>query len=154
MPTIDSKTVAGTATSPPLTSPPGATTAPPKSAIGIFTATTVAPRAILTTVLRTLKVIAKPVTAAVRATRRRDPTQSRGAALMHEARLAIPEELDEWQEVDGEDVKEDMRVDWLRLRWEKERAEKLAAGIAVDENDGKRRSIRDGLGWGIIADGE
>lgn len=57
------------------------------------------------------------------------------AQLMHEARLEMPEEIDSWEEVDAEDVKEDMRRDRLRMRWEKERRERVEKGLEVDEQD-------------------
>lgn len=40
---------------------------------------------------------------------------------MEDARLDTPEAIDEWQEVDQKEVKEEMRVDRVRVRRERER---------------------------------
>ncbi|OAG02802.1 uncharacterized protein CC84DRAFT_1219747 [Paraphaeosphaeria sporulosa] len=105
----------------------------PCSATDIFIAPvhalTVAPRAVLT-LFRGIKRVAKAV---VR--RRHEPKQSRLTKIMQEARLEMPEEIDEWEEVDEEDVREDMQWDRLRMKWEKERKEKKDRGEDVNEDD-------------------
>ncbi|KAF9736954.1 hypothetical protein PMIN06_011827 [Paraphaeosphaeria minitans] len=113
------------------------TTAPttllPRSATTMFTAPvhalTAAPRAVMT-LFRGLKRVTKAVVPP-----RHDPKQSGMSKSMQEAWLETPEEIDEWEEVDGNNVKEDMRRDRLRIKWETERKGKKERGEEVDEDD-------------------
>ncbi|KAF2438316.1 hypothetical protein P171DRAFT_490985 [Karstenula rhodostoma CBS 690.94] len=113
----------------------------PRSATSVFTAPvralTTGPRAVLT-LFRGLKHAAKAI---VRRRKKHDPMQSRMSQIMHEARLETPEEIDEWEEVDTEDVKEDMRRERLRMKWERKRKEREGAGVGVD-NDGDEGPVQ------------
>ncbi|KAJ4356842.1 uncharacterized protein N0V89_004879 [Didymosphaeria variabile] len=106
----------------------------PRSATTIFTvpaqSVAAAPKALLSTLFEGLKHAAKAVVG-----RRKKVEKPATSQTTEEAKEECEENIDEWEEVDGDHVRDDMRKDQLRLRWQREHNVLLGTGGEDEHKD-------------------